>query len=123
MNRFTYFEFMTDNPEKTAAFYREVFGWDVQKWNGPVDYWLVKTGNGGDSGIDGGLMLTDGKTRGTVNTVEVDNLDAVLAKAVAHGGEVILEKQVIPGIGYQAYFKDNGGIVVGLHQTDPKAGS
>jgi len=24
-------------------------------------------------------------------------------------------------VGYQAYFKDNSGIIVGLHQADPNA--
>jgi predicted enzyme related to lactoylglutathione lyase len=38
-----------------------------------------------------------------------------------HGGEVVLEKQPIPGVGYQAYFKDNSGIIIGLHQADANA--
>jgi predicted enzyme related to lactoylglutathione lyase len=33
-----------------------------------------------------------------------------------------MQKDVIPGVGYQAYFKDNSGIMVGLHQADEKAG-
>ena len=42
MNRFTHFELATTDLEKTAAFYREVFGWQVEKWEGPVEYWLVE---------------------------------------------------------------------------------
>ena len=30
MNRFTHFELATDDLEKTASFYREVFGWKIQ---------------------------------------------------------------------------------------------
>ena len=122
MNRFTHFELATDDLEKTAAFYREVFGWQIQKWEGPVEYWLVTTGDTSTPGINGGLMKTDGQFRGTVNTIEVEDIDAAIAKVLAHGGEITLEKGTIPGVGYLAYFKDSTGIIVGLHQADPKAG-
>ena len=61
MNRFTHFELASGDLEKTAAFYREVFGWDIQKWEGPVDYWLVTTGDASTPGINGGLMASGGK--------------------------------------------------------------
>jgi uncharacterized protein len=122
MNRIVHFEFASSEPEKTASFYREVFGWTVQKWEGPIDYYLVGTGDDGTPGIDGGLMQTDDTFKGTVNTIDVADIDATLAKILACGGEVVLPKQAIPGVGYQAYFKDSTGILVGIHQADPKAG-
>ena len=122
MNRFTHFELACADPDKTAAFYREVFGWQVEKWEGPVDYWMVISGDRETAGINGGLMKTGGEFTGTINTIEVDDIDAYLAKVIANGGTIAMEKDVIPGVGYQAYFKDNSGIMVGLHQADPKAG-
>ena len=122
MNRFTHFELATDDLEKTAAFYRDVFDWQVQKWEGPVEYWLITTGDQSTPGINGGLMQTSGDFRGTINTIQVDDIDAAIAKVLAHGGEIVLPKDAIPGVGYQAYFKDNAGILVGLHQADPNAG-
>jgi predicted enzyme related to lactoylglutathione lyase len=122
MNRFIHFELATDDPEKTVAFYREVFGWQFQKWEGPVDYWLVTTGEKGTPGIDGGLMPASERFKGTVNTIDVEDIDAAIAKVKDCGGEIIVQKDAIPGIGWQAYFTDNVGIVVGLHQADPKAG-
>ena len=122
MNRFTHFELVSNDLEKTAKFYRDVFDWDIQKWEGPVDYWLVTTGNGDTPGINGGLMQAGDQMSGTINTIQVDDIDAAIAKVKTHGGEIILEKQPIPGVGYQAYFKDNTGIIVGIHQADPKAG-
>jgi len=121
MNRFTHFELATNDLEKTAAFYREVFGWQIYKWEGPVDYWLVDTGDRSTAGINGGLMASEGPFTGTINTIEVDDIDAYIAKVQANGGEIILEKQTIPGVGFQAYFKDNFGIIVGLHQADPNS--
>jgi hypothetical protein len=122
MNRFTHFELVTDDLEKTADFYSTVFGWQFQKWEGPVDYWMITTGDRSTPGINGGLMQANGPFSGTVNTIEVDDIDAAIAKVKACGGEMIFEKDAIPGVGYQAYFKDNSGIMVGLHQADLKAG-
>ncbi len=31
MSRVVHFEIPTDNPERAAGFYREVFGWQIQK--------------------------------------------------------------------------------------------
>ncbi len=121
MNRFTHFELATADLEKTAAFYRAVFGWQIEKWEGPVDYWLVTTGDESTPGINGGLMQAGGDFKGTINTIEVDDIDAAIAKVLEHGGEIALEKQAIPGVGYQAYVKDNFGIIVGLHKADPNA--
>ena len=95
MNRFTYFELATGDVEKAAAFYQAVFGWKIQKWNGPFDYWQVITGDESTPGANGGLMQADGTFNGTINTVEVDDLDACIAKVKANGGVIIREKHTI----------------------------
>jgi uncharacterized protein len=122
MNRFTHFELASNDLERTAEFYRDVFGWQIQRWEGPVDYWMVTTGDENSPGINGGLMQTSGEFKGTINTIVVDDIDGAISRVLAHGGEIVFPKDAIPGIGYQAYFKDNSGIIVGLHQADPKAG-
>ena len=121
MNRFTHFELVTDDYEKTAAFYRDVFGWQVQKWDGPVEYWMVNTGDTSTPGINGGLMKAGGPFTGTVNTLEVEDLDAVLKKVKANGGEIVFDKDLIPGVGYLAYVKDNAGIIIGIMQPLPNS--
>lgn len=37
MSRVIHFEIHADDPGRAAGFYGEVFGWEVQKWDGPVD--------------------------------------------------------------------------------------
>jgi len=122
MHRFIHFELATDDLEKTAQFYREVFGWQVEKWEGPIEYWLVTSGDETTPGINGGLMPTSGEFRGTINTIGVGDIDAVIEKVLANGGELVLPKGEIPDVGYQAYVKDPTGIIVGLHQPAPGSG-
>ena len=44
MSRVIWFEIPADDPGRAAKFYEDVFGWKVEKWDGPFDYWLVTTG-------------------------------------------------------------------------------
>jgi predicted enzyme related to lactoylglutathione lyase len=122
MPRVVHFEIAANNPEAQAEFYRSTFGWEITKWPGPQDYWLIKTGEPGTPGIDGGFFKPGEQFTATVNTIEVENLDDYKAKVIAAGGTVVVEKQPIPGVGWLAYCKDPEGTLFGLHQTDPKAG-
>jgi predicted enzyme related to lactoylglutathione lyase len=82
---------------------------------------MVSSGDESTPGINGGLMQAGGEFRGTINTVEVTDIDSAIAKALEHGGTIALEKQAIPAVGYQAYIKDVSGIIFGHHQADPNA--
>ena len=65
MPRVTHFEVHADDPERAAKFYRDAFGWKIDKWEGPVDYWLVTTGTEDEPGIDGGLVVRTDPSAGT----------------------------------------------------------
>ena len=56
-----------------------------------------------------------------VCTVDVESLDASIAKAVACGGASVGAKMPIPGIGWLAYCKDTEGNLFGMMQTDRSA--
>ena len=121
MPRVTHFDIHADDPERAAKFYSDVFGWRIDKWQGPVDYWLVTTGPEDEPGINGGLMVRSEPSAGTWNTVEVPSVDEAVSKAVQAGGSVVVPKQPIPGVGYQAYCRDTEGNVFGLHESDESA--
>src|SRR5882762_7349395 len=56
MSRVIHFEIPASDPERASAFYKKVFGWKIEKWPGPMEYWMVTTGAEGAPGINGGLM-------------------------------------------------------------------
>jgi len=105
MSRVIHFEIHASRPEALVAFYTSLFGWEFTKWDGPMPYWLIKTGADGRPGIDGGLLPRQGPTAADgapvnsyVCTVDVDNLDAKLASLPA-GGVMCVPKMAIPGVG------------------------
>jgi len=49
-----HFEIPADDVEKLAKFYRQLFGWKIEKWEG-IDYWMIETAPEGE-GVNGGMM-------------------------------------------------------------------
>jgi predicted enzyme related to lactoylglutathione lyase len=121
MPRVVHFEVSADDPERAVVFYKDVFGWEIHKWEGPQDYWLIKTGPDGQPGINGGLFVRKGPMTGHVNTIDVPSVDEYLAKIEASGGTIALPKMAIPGIGWLAYAKDPEGSIFGIMQADSSA--
>lgn len=120
MPRVVHFEIPVDDPERAVAFYQDVFGWKIEKWDSPFDYWLVTTGAGEDPGIDGGITRR-GDIGVTTNTVDVDDIDKYVGRVVAAGGTVLAPKTAVPGVGYLAYCVDPDGNFFGLMQADENA--
>jgi uncharacterized protein len=121
MNRVVHFEVPSSNVAASRKFYETVFGWQFNQWEGPMEYWLITTGEKGTNGIDGALGGAANEMHGTVNTVDVENIDAALEKALACGAEIIMAKDEIPGVGWLAYVREPGGAVLGMMQSMPGA--
>jgi predicted enzyme related to lactoylglutathione lyase len=120
MPRPVHFEIPAEDPARAIKFYESVFGWKFTKWDGPMPYWMIVTGEG-EPGINGGLVPRQNPAQPFANTIGVDDVDASLAMVVKNGGQVALPKMAIPGVGWLAYCIDTEGIVFGMMQNDPAA--
>ncbi len=121
MLRVVHFEISANDPEKVVAFYKDVFGWEINKWDGPEDYWLVTTGEG-EPGINGAIFKPKEQFTGTVNTIQVPDVDEYMEKVSANGGQVVTGKMSIPGVGDFAYCTDVEGTLFGIIQFAKDAG-
>ena len=89
MPRVVHFEIHASDPERAVNFYKTLFDWQFQKWEGPMEYWMVITGPDGQPGINGGLLRRQGE------------IDDVVPRFAAQGrdhGEparVLLEGRVV----------------------------
>jgi predicted enzyme related to lactoylglutathione lyase len=120
MPRVIHFEINAENPEQVVKFYEDVFDWRFEKWKGPVDYWLIMTGQD-EPGIDGGLARRADTGAATVNTINVQSIDGYIEKIIENNGIILISKHAIPGVGWAAYFKDPEGNRFGLMEDDPSA--
>jgi hypothetical protein len=119
MPRVVHFEIPADDPDRAVKFYEEVFGWEINRWEGPVDYWLITSGEE-EAGINGAITGRD-QLKSTVNTIEVPSVDDCTEKIVGAGGKVVTPKMAIPGVGYHSYCMDTEGNLFGVMRSDPTA--
>lgn len=136
MNRVSHFEIHAEDPERAAAFYRDVFGWEIKKWEGDlatsggIEYWMVMTApaDSKEAGINGGIIRREGSSpeKGAcpgafVCTVVVASYDETAAKIESCGGECQKPKYALAGMAWQGYFTDTEGNLFGVHQSDKDA--
>jgi uncharacterized protein len=126
MARVVHFEIHAENVSRAVEFYQSVFGWHCTKWEGPAEYWLVTTGKDNEPGINGGIVKRQGMIDGVaviafVCTVDVPSVDECVAKVLQHGGQNVVPKMAVPGVGWLAYCKDTEGNIFGTMQNDPTA--
>lgn len=133
-----HFEIPADQPERAAKFYRDLFGWEISRWEGPTEgmayrdpgfeYWMVKTvptdaqGQPTRPGVNGGLMSRMFQGQAPVNYVNVENVDDFVRKAERLGAKVLMGKHPVPGMGWFAQLNDTEGNVFAIWQTDANAG-
>ena len=127
MPRVVHFEIHAGDPARAVKFYERTFGWTFQKWEGPMEYWLVTTGPDEQPGINGGLLPRRGEVDGQavigyVCTVDVKAIDESITTVESNGGTIVVPKMPLPGMGWLVYCKDTEGNIFGMMQEDPKAG-
>jgi len=107
-----HFEIAAKDYDKISGFYRQLFGWAIDR-NNPMDYGMVNTGS--PDGIQGGIMAATGGMPGYLTMyVHVDDLEATLAAAGRLGAKTIVPPTPIPGMGAFAMFHDPEGNLIGL---------
>ncbi len=116
-----WFEIPADNVERAKSFYGELFGWKMEKFPGPMEYWHIDTG-GGDDTPDGGLLKRQNPGhQGITNYVGVASVDEFVAKVQTLGGQVCMPKTVVPQMGYFAICQDTEHNTFGLWEMNQNA--
>jgi len=130
-NTIVHFEIPADQPERAAKFYRELFGWNINRWENPggMEYWMVETvpadaeGRPVRQGVNGGLMRRMFPGQAPVNYIAVDDLDQFAKKAERLGAKVVVGRQPVPGMGWFAQLSDTEGNIFAIWQSDTTAGT
>jgi predicted enzyme related to lactoylglutathione lyase len=123
-----HFEIHAEDIPRAKKFYEDVFGWKIERWEGPMEYWNITTGRQDEPGIDGGLMKRQGgepKVDTPISTyictIDVPKIDEYLTKIKENGGKVTMEKRPITGVGWYAYCLDTEKNIFGIMQSDVNA--
>ncbi len=120
-----HFAINVDDDGATRRFYEQAFGWTFEAW-GPPSFFHIKRDDGEVPGPIGALqarrdLAQDLRVTGYECTIAVDDVDALLATTRAHGGEVLMDKTTIAGVGDLAWLRDPSGNVFGAMRYDDTA--
>ena len=118
-----HFEFPVDDVDSARKFYKEVFGWEMEKWGNPEnhdkDYWFVETKDeNGIKGLSGGMMKRQSQEHKVTNYTTVISIAEYTQKIEQAGGKIIIPKTEIPNMGYYEIFLDSEDNMFGLYQEN-----
>jgi predicted enzyme related to lactoylglutathione lyase len=120
--RLAHFAINADDVPATCRFYEAVFGWTTAPWGPPGFHKIDVDADAGGlraAAIQARRELVPGtRTVGLECTFAVDDVDALAAAVVAHGGTILMEKTTIPGVGDLVWFQDPAGNAVGAMRFD-----
>jgi predicted enzyme related to lactoylglutathione lyase len=117
-----HFEIPAKNVETLKDFYAKLFGWKIQKYPGPMDYWTIETVPVDQKmtptrpGVNGGLFKKEKPENKPVNYISVESIDKYLDKVKALGGTILQDKQEVPSVGWVAIALDPEGNQIALLQ-------
>jgi predicted enzyme related to lactoylglutathione lyase len=125
--RVVHFEVPLVDVDRGRAFYQNAFGWAITPMP-EMSYTIVSTGPTGDQGpteagyIGGGMMERDEVFQGPNIVIDVDDINAMLAKIEELGGKIVRPRMEVGEMGFAAYFTDPEGNLTGLWQTTAQNG-
>src|SRR4051812_36991103 len=108
-------QIVAKEPESVTRFYSALFGWTVQT-NNALGYRMVDTASG--RGINGGVWPSPPEGHNLVQLfVEVDDVDAYLAKAAKLGATIVVPKTELPDGDALAIVLDPAGLSFGIYRA------
>ena len=124
MDSVVHFEIPAKDPKRASAFYTSAFGWQINQFP-QFEYWSLATTASDTNGmptspgaINGGMGRKGVMAPQQVTvTINVPDIDKVLAKIKSLGGKQEGKKMPVGDMGFSAYFKDTEGNVIGLWQA------
>jgi hypothetical protein len=117
-----HFEIPAEDIERAKKFYTELFGWKIEKYPVPMEYWMITTTNEkGEKAIDGGMMKRQNPQQPIAVYIDVPSVDEYTAKVENLGGKVVLLKTAVPGVGYFAVCLDTENNCFAIWENDKNA--
>ena len=115
--KLVHFEIPAADSARAKTFWSDVFGWQYQTWEGPLEYNMIAS----DDQPGGAVYPSENGGSGFLVYFDVDDINAGAEKVRAAGGEAEAPGP-IPGVGWYAQCKDTEGNRFGLYQSDESAG-
>ena len=115
-----HFEIPADDVQRARQFYSRLFGWQSEAAPGFPDYYTFDSSDG--QRLQGGaIQARQPGMEVPVNYVSVESVGQMVGRIRELGGEILMDKAPVPGMGWMAIFRDTEGTTFGLWEMDPNA--
>jgi hypothetical protein len=118
-------ELVTEEVAEAKTFYAVVLGWTLEEMAMPSGgkYTIAKMGGKPVGGIMDSAAMEDAEDMPShwMSYVHVADVDAVVAKVEAAGGEIAKPCFDVPGVGRIAIIEDPTGAIIGIMTAAPAA--
>lgn len=118
-NKITHFAIHTDDMKRAKNFYSEVFEWNFNSY-GADDFFQIKVEKSEGADVIGALQSrkyspVKEKIIGLECSIEVEDIGSIILKVQKAGGQILMPKTSIPGVGWVAKFLDTeGNLICGI---------
>ncbi len=120
-----HFEIPANDVEKLRKFYSDLFGWRIEKYPGPMVYYMLETVPVDQKtmmpirpGVNGGLYERKDaampEMAKPINYISVESVVDYSKKVERLGGNIVVPKMEIPGLGWWALALDPEGNSFGV---------
>ena len=119
-----HFEIPANDVEKIKKFYSDLFDWKIEKL-GNMEYYAITTvpmdekGNLLRPGVNGGLYKKEQPQQQPVNYIYVESVDEYSKKVTDLGGNIVVPKMEVTGMGWFALAQDPEGNTFGIFEVKP----
>ena len=136
MPTIVHFEIPADNLERAEKFYKDLFGWKIEKLHSstddnqltsaatgqPIEYWIITTTDDkGNKAIGGGMMKRQMPEHHITNYINVPSVDEYSRKVERSGGKVVAPKHAVPTMGYFALCLDTENNAFAIWESNENA--
>jgi predicted enzyme related to lactoylglutathione lyase len=123
-----HFEIPANDLQKIRKFYSDLFGWKIEKMDtsgadASMEYYVIATvpldekGNPIRPGVFGGMYKKQIPKQKPVNYISVESVDEYSKKVAALGGQIVVPKMEIKGMGWFALALDPEGNQFGIFEA------
>ena len=117
VGRVTHIAINADDDGITQGFYEDLFDWRFEEAYPGFARTALPPADEMVAAVQARRELLPGlRSNGPEVTIEVDDLNVVLAQVDRLGGQVVMERATIPGVGDLVFLADPSGNVVGVIQ-------
>lgn len=122
MANIAYFDIPANNVDRAKHFYHALLGWKIepaktspdQSQIAAMQYHDISTGEAEEGTMNMGGLYRRQMNETIKNFVKVEDIDKVLEKVEQLGGRILMQKEMIPGVGLVSMIQDTEGNVIGI---------